>query len=115
MHLPAAHENGIAGRDGKVMDARFDGVVSNRAFELRARDAAREADDQVRLGCRAGDVPVLRLGLTAEFSGHRGGRVDLQTEALAAIEPFHQKGKRFSCRPARAHHVGTVLREQAPE
>ena len=62
-----------------------------------------------------GDVPVLRLGLTTEFSGHRGGRVDLQAEALAAIEPFHQKGKRFSCRPARAHHVGTVLREQAPE
>ena len=45
VHLPAAHENGIAGRHSKVMHARFDGVVPNRAFELRARDAAREADD----------------------------------------------------------------------
>jgi len=101
--LPAVHEDRVAFGDGELMHAGFERVVGKGFLKLVVGDTAPEADDQVGAGGGVGDVPVFGLWLAAEGGGHGHGRVDLEAEALAAVEPLDEDGEGSRGGPFRAH------------
>jgi hypothetical protein len=103
--LAAAHEDAIALGDGETVHERFELILVEGLLELLAGDAFFQAYEQAGAGLGVGDIPGLGFGFAPEAGGELGGRVDLEAEALAAIEPFYKNGEGAIGGPARPHHA----------
>ena len=111
VQLPAAYQNRIARGDREAMDALLQRARGEGRGKGLARDAAAQAHDEVRARLALGQIPVLSLRLPPELASHGGGRVDLQAQPFAAIEPLDQNRERPRGRPSRPHHPRRIRRD----
>ena len=61
------------------------------------------------------NIPIFSLRLAAQTYGDRGRRMHLQTQPVAAIQPFDQNRERPGGRPLRSHDLGAAAPDELPQ
>ena len=84
----------LAGGNLKTVHALIKGAFRESRLKLGPFNAFLEANNQGRLFRATRNIPIFRFRFATELSGNLLWRVNLQTQPIRAVQPFHQDGER---------------------